>query len=148
MLHPIVVQSCCRLVITVCPTLARPCEGVHGSTLLMSSSLLLQQCPVCLVHLIWTVFEMGGRCSYSCCFGGCCFQDLFNTANNTLVQLLSSFSSIHLVSILVVHPYSSTDMTAAWIPWGKMEHIILVLTKETVAAIMMLDKNTKVKIRS
>ena len=27
------------------------CEGVHRSTLLMSSSLLLQQCPACLVRL-------------------------------------------------------------------------------------------------
>ena len=32
------------------PAFARPCVGVHKSTSLMSSSLLLQQCPACLVH--------------------------------------------------------------------------------------------------
>ena len=40
----------------------------------MSSSLLLQQCPACLVHLTWIVFVMGGRWPYSCCFVGCCLQ--------------------------------------------------------------------------
>ena len=33
------------------PAFARPCVGVHRSTSLMSSSLLLQQCPACLVRL-------------------------------------------------------------------------------------------------
>ena len=33
------------------PAFARPCEGVHSSTSLMSSSLLLQQCAACLVRL-------------------------------------------------------------------------------------------------
>ena len=42
----------------------------------MSSSLLFQQCPACLVRLIWIVFVMGGRWPYSCCFVRCCFQDL------------------------------------------------------------------------
>ena len=32
------------------PAFARPCVGVHKSTSLMSSSLLLQQCPTCLVQ--------------------------------------------------------------------------------------------------
>ena len=40
------------------PAFARPYVGVHGSTLLMSSSLLLQQCPACLVRLTWIVFVM------------------------------------------------------------------------------------------
>ena len=31
----------------------------------MSSSLLLQQCPTCLVRLAWIVFMMGGRWPYS-----------------------------------------------------------------------------------
>ena len=87
----------------------------------MSSSLLLQQCPACLVHLIWMVFKMGGRLLYSCCFVGCCLQDSFNIANSILVQLPSSFFSMHLVSIHVVHQYSSTDMTTAW---GKLGFIL------------------------
>ena len=36
----------------------------------MSLSLLLQQCPACLVHLTLIVFVMGGRRPYSCCFVG------------------------------------------------------------------------------
>ena len=43
------------------PAFARPCEGAHRSTSLMSSSLLLQQCPACLVRLTWIVFVVGGR---------------------------------------------------------------------------------------
>ena len=63
----------------------------------MSSSLLFQQCPGCLVHFIWKVLEMGGRWPYSCCFVGCCFQDLFDIVHSILVQLLPSFFSLHLV---------------------------------------------------
>ena len=50
-------------------------KGVHRSTSLMSSSLLLQQCPACLVRLTWIVFVMGDRWLYSCCFVGCCLLD-------------------------------------------------------------------------
>ena len=46
------------LVLAGRPALARPCEGVHRSTSLMSSSLLLQHCPACLVRLTWIVFMM------------------------------------------------------------------------------------------
>ena len=46
----------------------------------MSSSLLLQQCPACLVRLTCIVFVMGGKCLYSWCLVGFCRQDLFNTA--------------------------------------------------------------------
>ena len=80
----------------------------------MSSSLLLQQCPACLVGLIWMVFAMGSRRLYSCCFKGCCLQDLFDIACSILVPLPSSFFSIHLVSIRVVHPYGSMDPTTTW----------------------------------
>ena len=51
-LHPVSAQSCCMLVRNGCLAYARPCEGVHWSTSLMSSSLLLQQYPTCLVRLI------------------------------------------------------------------------------------------------
>ena len=46
------------------PVFARPCEGVHRSKSLMSSSLLLQQCPACLISLTWIVFVMGGMWPY------------------------------------------------------------------------------------
>ena len=40
--------------------------------------------------------------------------DMFNIAHSILVHLPSSFFSIRLVNIHVVHPYSSIDTTAAW----------------------------------
>ena len=40
-------------------TFACPCEGVHRSTSLMSSSLVLQQCPACLVRPIFDSFRDG-----------------------------------------------------------------------------------------
>ena len=81
-LHPISSHSCWMYVCAGRPAFARPCVGVHKSTSLMSSSLLLQQCPACLVCLTWTVFVIGGRWPYSWCLVGCCRQDLFNLQNN------------------------------------------------------------------
>ena len=52
------------------PRFARPCEVVHRSTSLMSSFLLLQQCPIRMVRLIWIVFVMGSRWPYNCWFVG------------------------------------------------------------------------------
>ena len=112
--RPISTQSCCIQVLAGCLVFARPCEGVHMSMSLMSSSLLLQQCPACLFHLTLIVFVMGGRWLYSCCFVACCLQDLFNTAGNILVWLLSSFFSICLVNIHIVHPCSNINTTTAW----------------------------------
>ena len=58
-LHPVSSRSCCMYVLAGRPALARPYVGVHRSTSLMKSSLLLQQCPACLVRLTWIVFVMG-----------------------------------------------------------------------------------------
>ena len=84
-LHPVSSHSCWMYVWAGRPTFVRPYVGVHRSTLLMSSCLLLQQCPTCLVHLTWIVFVMGGRWPYSWCFVGCYLQDLFNIARSILV---------------------------------------------------------------
>ena len=83
--HLVSTQSCCIYVRVGLPAFARPCEGVHRSTSLMSSSILLQLCPACLVRLILKLFVMGGWWPYSCCFVGCCLQDLFNIARSILV---------------------------------------------------------------
>ena len=83
-LHPVSSQSSCMYVRAGRPAFARPYVGVHWSTSLMSSSLLLQQCPACLVRLTWIVLVMGGRWPYSWCFVGCCLQDLFNIARRIL----------------------------------------------------------------
>ena len=83
--HPVSSHSCWMYVRAGCPAFARPCVGVHKSTSLMSSSLLLQQCPACLVRLTWIVFVIGGRWLYSWCLVGCCRQDLFKIARSILV---------------------------------------------------------------
>ena len=54
---------------------------------------------------------MGGKWPYSGCFAGCYPHDVFNIALSILV---TSFFSIRLVNVYVVHPYSSIDTTAAW----------------------------------
>ena len=63
--QPVSSHSCWMYVRTGRPAFARPCVGIHKSTSLMSSSLLLQQCPACLVRLTWIVFVIGGRWPYS-----------------------------------------------------------------------------------
>ena len=37
-----------------------------------------QQYPTCFVHLTLMVYEMRGKWPYSCYFGRCCHQNLFN----------------------------------------------------------------------
>ena len=84
-LHPVSSHSCCMYVRAGRPAFAWPYVGVHRSTSFMSSSLLLQQCPACLVRLTCIVFVMGGKWPYSWCLVQCCRQDLFNIALNILV---------------------------------------------------------------
>ena len=84
-LHSLSSHSCWMYVRVGRPTFARPYVGVHRSTWLMSLSLLLQQCPACLVHLTWIVFVMGGRWPYSWCLVGCCRHDSFNIACSIFV---------------------------------------------------------------
>ena len=83
--QPVSSHSCWMYVRAGRPAFARPCVGIHKSTSLMSSSLLLQQCPVCLIRLIWIAFVIGGRWPYSWCLVGCCCQDLFRIARSILV---------------------------------------------------------------
>ena len=60
-LHPVSSHSCCMYVRAGRPAFDKSYAGVHRSTSLTSSFLLLQQCPACLVHLAWIVFIIGGR---------------------------------------------------------------------------------------
>ena len=113
-LHPVSSHSCWMYVRAGRPAFARPCVGVHKSTSLMSSSLLLQQCPACLVRLSWIVFVIGGRWPYSWCLVGCCRQDLFKIARSILVQLPSSFFSNRFVRVYVVHPSKKKKKKKSW----------------------------------
>ena len=81
--HPVSSHSCWMYVRAGRPAFARPCVGIHKSTSLMSSSLLLQQCPACLVRLTWIDFVIGGRWPYSWCLVGCRCQDLLRIARRT-----------------------------------------------------------------
>ena len=91
-LHPVSSHSCCMYVRAGRPAFARPYAGVHRSISFMSSSLLLQQCPACLVRLTWIVFVMRGRWPYSWCLVGCCLQDLFNIARNIEKNIIGTTS--------------------------------------------------------
>ena len=56
----------------------------------MSSSLLLQQCPACLVRLTCIVFVMGGKWPYSWCLVGCCLRidrEIKTMINNTIREV-------------------------------------------------------------
>ena len=92
--HPVSSHSCWMYVRAGRPAFARPCVGVHKSTSLMSSSLLLQQCPACLVRLTWIVFVIGGRWLYSWCLVGCCRQDLFKIARSINKNILSAMDKL------------------------------------------------------
>ena len=69
--HPVSSHSCWMYVRAGRPAFAQPCVGVHKNTSLMSSSLLLQQCPACLICLTWIVFVIVW------CLIGCCCQDIY-----------------------------------------------------------------------
>ena len=60
-LHPVSSHICCMNVRAGRPAFDWPYAGVHRSTSLTISSLLLQQCPACLVRLACIVFVIGGR---------------------------------------------------------------------------------------
>ena len=81
--HPVSSHSCWMYVRAGRPAFARPCVGVHKSTSLMSSSLLLQQCPACLVRLTWIVFVMGA--------GGRTVGVLWGVATRTCLRLHVAF---------------------------------------------------------
>ena len=84
-LHPVSSHSCCMYVRAGHPAFSRPYAGVYRSASLMSSSLLLQQYPACLVRLTCIVFVTGSKWPYSWCLVRRCRQDLFNIARSILV---------------------------------------------------------------
>ena len=60
----------------------------------MSPSLLLYQCPACLVCLTWIVFVMAGRWPYSWCLVGCGRQKDIDT------RLTKAWTAIDRLSII------------------------------------------------
>ena len=131
-LHPVSWQSCCMYVRAGRLAFARPYMGVHRSISLMSGSLLLQQCPACLVRLTWIVFMMGGRWPYSWCFVRCCLQILkFPICNIFLTKYRITF--FFLFSYFYLYEFSCTFSIAfSFNPiknvkdqWGSSETIFI-----------------------
>ena len=115
-LHTVSSQSCCMYVRAGCSAFSQPCEGVHRSISLMSSSILLQQCPACLVRLTLIIFVMVVLC-------GVLPPGPVQYCSQHYCVVAVKLFSCHLVSVHVVHPYSSIDMIAAW---KKLHFILLV----------------------
>ena len=82
-LHSVSSLSCCMYARAGHLAFTRPYVGVHRSSSLMSSSLLLQQCPAFLVRLTWIVlwWEAGGRIDGA----------LWGVASRTYSILLATF---------------------------------------------------------
>ena len=80
----------------------------------MSSSLLLQQCPGCLIRLTCIVFVMGEGVRIVGVYRGVVARTCSILLSTFLCNFRLVFFSSRLVSVQVVHPYSSIDTTAAW----------------------------------
>ena len=106
--HPVSSHSCWMYVRAGRPAFARPCVGVHKSTSLMSSSLLLQQCPACLVRLTWIVFVIGGRWPYSWCLVGCCRQELQTPVSSSLSEYPINKALCHICSLTTATSWKHT----------------------------------------
>ena len=103
--HPVSSHSCWMYVRAGRPALARPCVGIHKSTSLMSSSLLLQQCPACLARLTWIDFVIGGRWPYSWCLVGCRCQDLLRICIYICIHIY-----IHIYIYIYIYAQTYIDM--------------------------------------
>ena len=111
--QPVSSHSCWMYVRAGRPAFARPCVGIHKSTSLMSSSLLLQQCPACLVRL-WHINHcrlFNAKFSLyiyikNIWFGLVCYHDI-STIVRINFYLLRTFSP-HLGSFFcVVSPFTT-----------------------------------------
>ena len=90
------IAAVCMYVRAGRPAFAWPYVGVHRSTSLMSSSLLLQQCPACLVRLTCIVFVIGGKWPYSWCLVWCCQKNYIYTSCHAISTDIHDILSPHL----------------------------------------------------
>ena len=104
-----------------CPAFEWPYAGVHRSTSLTISSLLLQQCPACLVRLACIVFVIGGRWPYSWRLVGYCCQEFmfFNqkgdisTLDGNSLKLVDKFTYLGS-SVSSTEKDIDTRLSKAW----------------------------------
>ena len=116
-LHPVSSHSCCMNVRAGRPAFDWPYAGVHRSTSLTISSLLLQQCPACLVRLACIVFMIGGSWPYSWRHVGCCCQDLFNIARNITNKYYNTNLTIIGTGCLI-----KSLVQMCFLPWQRNIH--------------------------
>ena len=96
----------------------------HRSTSLMNSSLLLLQYPSCLVRLTLMV-SLWVLCAVQLLLCRVVPLGLVQYCSQHYSVVASSFFSLRLLNIHVVHPYSSIDTT---VTWKKLRFILLVST--------------------
>ena len=118
-LHSVSSHSCWMYVRAGRPAFARPYVGVHKSTSLMSSPLLLQLCPTCLVCLTWIVFVIGGRWPYSWCLLGCCRQDLFKIVRSNLLVALFLLVWVQICLVMRVRTHLRKCLLQAGMAQGQ-----------------------------
>ena len=142
--HPVSSHNCWMYVRAGRPAFARPCVGIHKSTSLISSSLLLQQCPACLVRLTWIVFVIGGIWPYSWCLVGCCCQDLklpkisvVNKSRNE-EEAFELRSHLEEISILVSMSLSPINIKC-WI----LQNVMLYFVCEIMLKLCVLNVKTR-----
>ena len=98
---------------------------VHVRMSLISLSLLFQQFPA---YIIWMVCMMWCKWPHSCCFVGCCFQDLFKTAHCILFWFHVAFSvGISLKSKWCNHTVVLTQLQLGRIPvlFYQRDHVFI-----------------------
>ena len=101
-------HSCCMYVRAGRPAFDWPYAGVHRNTSLTISSLLLQQCPACLVRLACIVFMIGGR-----------WPSVFILSFNILVsrnpEFMSFFRTFYWSTTLIPNP-QNLNLLLSWFP--------------------------------
>ena len=101
----------CTIELVILPLLGH----VKGSTGVITYELVPTSPAVsCMSGSSDLVFVMGGKWPYSCCFVCAASSTCSVLLATFLCSCYQAFFSIHLVSVHVVHPYSSIDTTAAW----------------------------------
>ena len=90
----------------------------------MSSSLLLQQCPACLVRLTWIFSVMGGMWPYGFSFMGCCRQDLFNIDRNIYKHRYICITPLYIyIYIYILNSFDSLNLDCdPWVSWSFLQN--------------------------
>ena len=104
--------------------------GIHRRTLLMCLPLLLQQWPAYLVRQIRIVLEIRDKGPSSCCFVGCCFQDVFTLAS----------------SILEIQDISDTSIIRSSTETPLNQALVFLLTLPASSKVLILKKSCSFRV--